>query len=371
MNKKINLPLNESKNELNNKVNVILIGAAGHQGKEYFKLLNEKYYFKALIDNDFESLNKTYDSNKYLLLQDIKDLKENIEFDIAILCLPHNLHKKVTLPLISLKKTIIKEKPMAINSLDIKDYVNTMKKSLNNKLFTIVQRNFNLSFINAKNNLNKIGKIYNFSYDYELNLEDETKGWRGEFNKSFGGVLIDMGYHILDIILKFFNGLISATSVNSFCYNNMKKERLEDSINIIMLFKNDISGVVNINRHSHMKKEIFTIRGEKGVIEILPSQHTIYDRKGNIILNLKNSKTQEEMKISMFDYYIKNQNNNKFLFEHFKHHCNIVLLIEKIYQQLKKKKKFNKENFIFYQTIAIKEDEKLKEESDINIEKIL
>lgn len=41
MNKKINLPLNESKNELNNKVNVILIGAAGHQGKEYFKLLNE------------------------------------------------------------------------------------------------------------------------------------------------------------------------------------------------------------------------------------------------------------------------------------------------------------------------------------------
>ena len=246
-----------------------------------------------------------------------------------------------------------------------------MKKSSNNKLFTIVQRNFNPSFTNAKNNLNKIGKIYNFSYDYELNFENETMGWRGEFNKSFGGVLIDMGYHILDIVLKFFHGLISASAVNSFCYNDMKKEGLEDSINIVMLFKNDISGVVNINRHSHIKKEIFTIRGEKGVIEILPSQYTIYDRKGNIVLNYKNSKTQEEMKISMFDYYIQNQNNNKFLFEHFRHHCNIVLLIEKIYQQLRNTKKYNKENLILYQAITLKEDEKSQDESDINIEKIL
>ena len=42
MNKKINLPLNESKNELNTKVNVILIGAAGHQGKHIEEPVNEE-----------------------------------------------------------------------------------------------------------------------------------------------------------------------------------------------------------------------------------------------------------------------------------------------------------------------------------------
>ena len=69
----------------------------------------------------------------------------------------------------------------------------------------------------------------------------------------------------------------------------MKKEGLEDSINIIMQFKNDISGVVNINRHSQIKKEIFIIRGEKGIIEIMPSQYSIYDRKGNVIFTKKNA----------------------------------------------------------------------------------
>lgn len=356
--------------DLSKKTNIILIGAAGHQGREYFELLKDIYNFKALIDNDFDSLKKIYDSNKYLLLKDIKELNKNIDFDIVIICLPHYLHKCITLPLISSKKTIIKEKPLAINSNDIKDYLNEMKKYSNHKLFTIVQRNFNPSFQEAKNNLNSIGKIYNFSYDYDLNIENKTNGWRAEFNKSFGGVLIDMGYHILDIIFYFFNGLISASAISSYCYTDMKMKGLEDSINIIMQFKNDISGIVNINRHSHIKKEVFIIRGEKGVIEIMPNQYYIYDRKGNIIFNKQFTMNQAQIKIIMFEYYLNHQNDKKFLFDHFKHHSKIVLIIEKIYQQIRKKK--NIENNLFYgQFLNSKEDEKIQEEFNINLEKIL
>ena len=111
--------LSSKKLDSNKKENIIIIGAAGHQGKEYFNLLKDKYNFIALIDNDYSSLEKIYDSKKYLLLKDIKDLNTNIEFDIAILCLPHYLHKKITLSLLPLKKTIIKEKPLALNSNEI------------------------------------------------------------------------------------------------------------------------------------------------------------------------------------------------------------------------------------------------------------
>lgn len=356
--------------ELNKKSNIILIGAAGHQGREYFQLLKNIYNFKALIDNDFGSLKKLYDSNKYLLLKDIKELSKNIDFDIVIICLPHYLHKSITLPLISSKKTIIKEKPLAITSNEIQEYLNEMKKHSNNKLFTIVQRNFNPSFQEAKKNLNSIGKIYNFSYDYDLNIDSKTTGWRAEFDKSFGGVLIDMGYHILDMIFYFFNGLISVSAISSYCYADMKKKSLEDSINIIMKFKNDISGIVNINRHSHIKKEVFIIRGEKGVIEILPNQYYIYDRKGKIILNKQFTINQAQIKTNMFEYYIKHQNDKKFLFEHFKHHSNIVLIIEKIYQQIRKKKN-NENNFLYEQRLNLKEDEKTQDELNINLGKML
>ena len=335
----------------NKKINAILIGAAGHQGKEYYNLLKNKYNFKALIDSDIKLLNEIYNSTKYLLLEDIKYLDKNIDFDLAIICLPHYLHKKLTLPLIAMNKTIIKEKPLAINTSDIKEYINIMKKYSNIKLFTIVQRNFNPILNDVKCSLNLIGKIYNFNYDYDLNIESITQGWRAEFDKSFGGVLIDMGYHIIDIILTFFHNLISISANCSFCYQEMKKENLEDSINIIFQFKNDISGVININRHSHKKKELFIIRGEKGVIEVLPQEYSIFDRKGNILINKKFSITQQEMKLSMFDFYIKHQNDNKYLSEHFNHHCNVVLVIEKIYQQLRNVKNTNNENIILYKSL--------------------
>ena len=359
--------LSSKKSDSNKKENIIIIGAAGHQGKEYFNLLKDKYNFIALIDNDYSSLEKIYDSKKYLLLKDIKDLNTNIEFDIAIICLPHYLHKKITLSLLPLKKTIIKEKPLALNSNEINEYTNSMKIYSNMKLFTIVQRNFNPCFIEGKNNIRLIGKIYNFSYDYDLNIENITSGWRAEFNKSFGGVLIDMGYHVLDIILSFFNELISVSAINSFCYEEMKNENLEDSINIIMQFKNNISGVVNINRHSHIKKEIFIIRGEKGIIEILPSQISIYDRKGIVIFRKKCSINQDEIKISMFEHYIKHKNDMKFLAGHFKHHRKIVFIIDKIYQQIRNRRLF-KNGFLYYQPLILKENEKNQDEFNINYE---
>ena len=320
--------------ESNDKPNIILIGAAGHQGKEYYKILKEKCKFKALIDNDFKLLQKLYDPNKYILLQDFKDLN-TIDYDIAIICLPHYLHKDITLSLLSSNKMVIKEKPLGFNSSDIEEYQNIMRKYSNYRLFTIVQRNFNPAFKESRNKLSIIGKIYNFSYDYELIIENKTTGWRAEFEKSFGGVLMDMGYHVLDIIFTFFKGLISFSAVNSFCYDDMKKEGLEDSINIIMRFQHDISGVININRHSNQKKEVFTIRGDKGIIEIYPSQYIIYDRKGRIIHNKTLSLNQDQIKYSMFDFFFRNRNNKKFLEDHFSHHCYVVSIIESIYRQLK------------------------------------
>ena len=279
-------------------------------------------------------------------------------------------HKNITFSLLPLKKIIIKEKPLALNSNEIKEYINLMKIYPYMKLFTIVQRNFNPCFIEGKNKLKLIGKIYNFSYDYDLNIENITSGWRAEFKKSFGGVLIDMGYHVLDIILSFFNEIISVCAINSFCYEEMKNENLEDSINVIMQFKNNISGVVNLNRHSHIKKEIFIIRGEKGIIEILPSQISIYDRKGIVIFCKKCSINQDEIKISMFDHYIKHKNDKKFLAGHFRHHINIVFIIDKIYQHMRNRRLF-KNDFLHYQPLIMKENEKNQDEFNINLEKIL
>ena len=57
----------DEETNLNEKPNIILIGAAGHQGREYFKILKERCNFKALIDSDYELLKKLYNKVYFYL----------------------------------------------------------------------------------------------------------------------------------------------------------------------------------------------------------------------------------------------------------------------------------------------------------------
>lgn len=315
--------------------NIILIGAAGHQGSEYFELLNQRDNICALVDENFVALEKKYGETGLPLVRNLDYISPSINYDSAIVCVPHYLHKDITLKLISQGKTIIKEKPLGISSLDIDDYSKAMQNCNNYKLFTIVQREFNPSFIHGRQDISLIGEVYNYQYTYNLSVSKQTSGWRADFNKSFGGVLIDMGYHVLDIIFSIFQKPIYSAAVASYCYEDMKKEKLEDSICILMNHKNNISGTVILNRHSSKKEEMFRILGTNGSMEIRPNSYTIYDRNNNEIKRQIYPVSSEQMKFSMFASYLKLRSNEEFLKKHFEHHCNIVREIESIYTSIR------------------------------------
>lgn len=262
-------------------------------------------------------------------------LSPSIIYDTAIVCVPHYLHKDITLKLLEKNKTIIKEKPLAITSNDIDNYLLAMGKYNSHKLFTIVQRSFNPSFVRAKQALSHLGKIYNYRYVYNLCVPNQTTGWRADWNKSFGGVLIDMGYHVLDVILSFFSKPLFSTAVTSYCYEEMHNKQLEDSISILMKHQNGISGSIVLNRHSSEKVENLTILGSEGAIKITPQGYTEYDRCGHEIKCMKYSTNSDQIKLDMFESYLSLAGDCSFLKKHFEHHCDIVKEIEYIYSIIK------------------------------------
>ena len=314
--------------------NIILIGAAGHQGSEYFNLLKSKHKISALVDENLNSLENLYKNFNIPLFKNLNCIDRSINYETAVVCVPHHLHKEITTQLISLGKTVIKEKPLAISTDDIDDYNNLMKEYSNDRLLTIVQRSFNQSFVLARNDISLLGEVYNYQYTYNLNVPVQTSGWRADFKKSFGGVLIDMGYHIFDVIFSFFGRPDFSYAISSFCYEDMKRENLEDSINILMKHKEGLSGTIVLNRHSSQKKEIFTILGTNGSMEITPKGYTISDRHNETIKQVNYVYNSDQIKLSMFESYLNLQNDHKFLTKHFEHHCDIVREIENIYKNI-------------------------------------
>lgn len=315
--------------------NIILIGAAGHQGSEYFKLLNKKQKIVALVDENLALLQEKYHNYDIPFFKNLDTMDPSIVYDTAVVCVPHYLHKEIALKLIEQNKTVIKEKPLAITSADINDYLLAMGKHNNHKLITIVQRSFNPSFIGARQELPYLGKIYNYQYIYNLSISNQTTGWRADWNKSYGGVLLDMGYHTLDVILTFFSKPLFSTAIMSYCYKEMQNRQLEDSISILIEHENDISGTVILNRHNSEKEKSFTILGSEGTLKITPQGYTRYDRCGQIRKSMKYSISLDEIKLAMFESYLSLAEDTVFLKRHFEHHSKIVKEIEHIYNRVR------------------------------------
>ena len=306
---------------------IIIIGAAGHQGFEYYNMLKEKFEIVAVVDSNENILNEMYSGEDICRCVSAADVP--VDFDIALVCVPHTMHAKITLPLLNSGKVVIKEKPLATSI----EEANLYNENMN--LFTIVQRQFNPMFIKGKEKIESIGRIYNYNYSYNLPFAEMTKGWRANFDISQGGVLLDMGYHVLDILLTYFGNPTLVESFQSYCYPQMQDQSLEDSISILMLHDDGVQGTININRHSTQKSEIFKILGENGSLSIEPKRIKMYDRKGNLIYS-EELDEKVNPKLDMITDYIENIGNKEYLKNHIMHHKEMIEVITKIYNKARK-----------------------------------
>ncbi|MCL5071080.1 MAG: Gfo/Idh/MocA family oxidoreductase, partial [Actinobacteria bacterium] len=184
------------------KPKMLLVGASGKQAQMYFKLLQDHVEFVGFVVREIsESISMIAAKNNIRIFNNIDTAIEKVDFNVALVSLPHHLHHEITTKLLKNNKSVIKEKPLACESKDVVLY---KKNKTSSALFTIVQRNFQEPFIKAKEDLHLIGTPYNFQYNYHMNLKDITTGWRSKHEFAKGGVLLDMGYHVIDIINDFF-----------------------------------------------------------------------------------------------------------------------------------------------------------------------
>jgi predicted dehydrogenase len=96
----------------------------------------------------------------------------------------------------------------------------------------------------------------------------------------WGGVLLDMGYHIFDVISRFFGRPKTVHSIITYSNPISQTEQLEDSSSTHMEFEENLKGSVVLHRHSSRKKERFEILGTKGRMVIDRDSVFIEDREG-------------------------------------------------------------------------------------------
>lgn len=139
-----------------------------------------------------------------LLLSDYREGLCREDIDLVVICTPHHLHHAMAIDALKAGKHVICEKPMAISVQEADEMIDAASHH-NRKLFVMLNMRLWPEHRKLKEMItdNVIGQVFmaKASYlGYEFDRLDDPNDWKGDLCKAGGGVLIDGGYHLVDLV---------------------------------------------------------------------------------------------------------------------------------------------------------------------------
>ena len=231
----------------------ILIVGLGTQGLKRIKNL----------PNKFDSI--TLDPySKLANFKNIKDISDN-DYDTVFICTPDNTKINYLSYFIRRKKNILIEKPLNLDTKILKKLKNLAKK---NKIicYTAYNHRFEPHIIKLKSIIQKktLGKIYHCRIFYGNGTATLIKNssWK---NSIKGGIIPDIGSHLLDLIIYLFGNEIKSIKLTSA---NKHENKFYDFANILIKTNSNINIELSMTYCMWMNDFNLDIIGSKGSAHI-------------------------------------------------------------------------------------------------------
>lgn len=239
---------------------------------------------------------------KVNLYEDFRDII-NEKVDFVVVAVPHDQYFEVSQILCQNKIPFMKEKPFA-RTLD-----ETMEmasiKDIEKYCFICTQRRFHPLYQKAQSSLDVLGKLASFNATYTLNLPQSVSGWRKFSDVCGGGVIIDMGYHIIDQLIWWLgypddiHANVSSISTEDNIYDT------EDSATIVFSYSDiGLQGSIILSRCNGVKTESYQMTGSEGSMEGGKTQLYIRGRNSSELIYANERDYFEEMMDNQLNFFI-------------------------------------------------------------------
>jgi predicted dehydrogenase len=244
-----------------------LIGAGAIVKHAYLPALRNTsdIVLTSIVDTNIEIIAEL--SKKYELNYIGPDIAQSLEhIDAVVVAVPNYLHFPICRTFLEAKKHVLCEKPMTTSTETARDLVEFAKK--NDVKFAVAHvRRFYPSSqaiwkIIKDRQLDKIvsfdcqeGVIFNWP---------TTSGFLFDREKAGGGVLMDIGIHLVDLLMWWFD-----SEPGLLVYEDDSLGGVEAFSRIELTFDNEIRGSIQMSRLSRLRNS-YRIMCDKGTIEYDP-----------------------------------------------------------------------------------------------------
>lgn len=196
-----------------------------------------------------------------------KDLEELIADEgvkLVTVATPNHLHKEICCRLMEGGKNVICEKPVAMNSAELQEMIDTSKRC--GVFFTVHQnRRWDKDYLIVKKlkDENTLGRIFR--------IESRTHGSRGipgdwRNKKQYGGgMLFDWGVHLLDQLLMMLPNRILSVYAQM---TNVTNEDCDDGFTAQITFEGDVCVECQVSTSNFISLPRWYVLGENGTAVI-------------------------------------------------------------------------------------------------------
>lgn len=301
-------------------INIGLIGCGYISGKHIKTMTRFKEYqlvaVSDLQDQRMEETIQLYRQSKneqttITQYKNYQDLLLDSQIDTVIISVISGLHAEIAKQAIMHGKHVIVEKPLALSLHDANELISLA--SSNQRLILVChQLRYHplLTKIKTLIDHNVLGDLYLGSVSIRINRNDAyyaSANWRGTWNLD-GGMLINQGIHLIDILTWYFGDI---SSVYGEISNSNHNKETEDIATGIISFKNKAKGIIEANTITKPENlgYYLSIFGKKGTIclggkKITTVQHCHIDNHPHLEAELKQLSESEEEHYMMYENFL-------------------------------------------------------------------
>lgn len=271
------------------KVAIIGLGHRGFKrGLREFQS-NETYDVLALCDPDDNALRQASSCSSTAvtfhsvdeLLEEHRNAGTPFKLDCAYLAVPHACYSEIVPALISNGIHVLKEKPAGMTTADV-EYFQSLANEHEVCLVTAAQKRFGEQWRLIQQWLPLVGELQSIEGTRKINVSDLQNGWRARRTIAGGGVVKDLGWHLIDLVL----GVAGSGYMPKLRHARLLRTRkaehydCEDSAHLAIDLEpvhstTDDSRVVpcslRISRIGHEAAEEVTITGHTGLLVVRSS----------------------------------------------------------------------------------------------------
>ncbi|MFK4102909.1 Gfo/Idh/MocA family protein [Streptomyces sp. NPDC019531] len=256
----------------------------------------------AICDEDAEVVREQQYHHRVQGYTDFHEMFKAEELDLVVVCVPHHIGREVIETAAEHKVHVLKEKPFATTMQEARELVDICQRT-GVQLMVTLQRRFNPIYTSFTQLADQVGEPFMVDAQYTLHIDDPSDGWRGRTAEAGGGCIIDMGYHLIDMILWYFGLPDRVLADMSVSARPDRDYDAEDTALIHFAYDSGLYGSLLLSRYIGPKTEQIRLVGSKGMVRLERGRLQRLSNSGKVIESLSRDQAWPAAAACQIDYF--------------------------------------------------------------------